>query len=105
MPCHVGTYPWSDQELADLWNEIKKNYAPKGTLFEDMVPDLARRLGLKNSDIIDGILNRPKVAKKTTLDAWNTQRNVRSIENRARYEAENINRPAWLKSKPVQFLS
>lgn len=97
-PCFISQikdFPFSQDEIADVWRLAKGLYIDGGASFEDTIAGMARDLGMKREHIVQAF-TMPKVARLVGNDVWSKMQRRRDAITQAKAVVEAINHPAWL---------
>lgn len=98
-PCftsQIKDYPFTDDEVADVWRHAKSDYIDKGRSFEETIDGLANDLGMRKEHVVQAF-TMPKVRRIIPNDVWLKMQRRRDAVQSARHVVEGINDSSLLK--------
>lgn len=98
-PCFLSQlkeFPFSQDEVADIWRLARENYIDKGTSFEATIAGLARDLGMRQEHIAQAF-TMPKVVRHISNDMWAKMQVRRDAVRQAKGVVEGLNSPELLR--------
>lgn len=100
LPCfqsQVKEFPFTQDEVADIWRLARENYIDKGKSFEETISGMATDLGMRKEHIAQAF-TMPKVVRAITNDVWKKLAARRDAISQARQVVEGMNDSAFKKA-------
>lgn len=102
FPSQIKEFPFTQDEVADIWKLAKENYIDQGKSFQETISGMARDLGMRKEHIAQAF-TMPKVTRVISNDLWQKLNARREAISQSRQVVQAMNDSAFKKTLETAY--